>query len=356
MTSTKALAPPEMQASEPVLRTRPTATAAVQPRNEALDFTKGSLVLIMVFYHWLNYFVSVEGEIYKYLRFLTPSFIFITGFIISHVYLARHAGGDRRVYVRLLQRGVKLLLLFTVLNVLAGLVIKENYNGPALGIESFLGNLYSIYVLGNGRAIFDVLVPISYVLLLAPVVLLLSAVSRLAVHAVAVVALLLAAVANVTGTLSPNLALISIGMLGMMIGTVSIDRIEALLRHPIWIALAYAGYAAAVARWDVLFPLQILGVCLSLLLIYLLGTSWTGSGVVRQQISELGNYSLLAYIAQVAILQLLRRALAGTPLSAPELVLVFFVALAVTVAVVRIVALLRMRSTDADRLYRAVFA
>src|SRR6184192_3526731 len=57
-------------------------------RNSALDFTKGMLVLLMVLYHWLNYFVASEGDFYRYLRFVTPSFIFITGFLISNVYLS----------------------------------------------------------------------------------------------------------------------------------------------------------------------------------------------------------------------------------------------------------------------------
>ena len=30
------------------------------------DFIKGVLVLFMVFYHWLNYFVGPQGEIYVY--------------------------------------------------------------------------------------------------------------------------------------------------------------------------------------------------------------------------------------------------------------------------------------------------
>src|ERR1700726_2047192 len=61
-----------------------------QARISALDFTKGALVLIMVLYHWLNYFVASDGFFYRYLRFLTPSFIFIAGFLISNVYLSRY--------------------------------------------------------------------------------------------------------------------------------------------------------------------------------------------------------------------------------------------------------------------------
>src|SRR5580704_5753793 len=65
-------------------------------RIPALDFTKGALVLIMVLYHWLNYFVGPQADIYRYLRFLTPSFIFITGFLVSGVYLSKYSVADPR--------------------------------------------------------------------------------------------------------------------------------------------------------------------------------------------------------------------------------------------------------------------
>src|SRR5579872_386052 len=54
-------------------------------RVPALDFTKGALVLIMVLYHWMNYFIVLDWTYYRYLHFLTPSFIFITGFMISNI-------------------------------------------------------------------------------------------------------------------------------------------------------------------------------------------------------------------------------------------------------------------------------
>src|ERR1700691_3958535 len=71
-------------------------------RIPALDFTKGALVLVMVLYHWMNYFVMADGSIYKYLRFLTPSFIFITGFLISQVYLSKYQASRSHVPGRLL--------------------------------------------------------------------------------------------------------------------------------------------------------------------------------------------------------------------------------------------------------------
>src|SRR5579863_4200491 len=85
-------------------------------RIDALDFTKGALVLFMVLYHWLNYFFGPHGQYYDYLKFLTPSFIFITGFMISQIQLRRYENSGRSLPKRLFVRGLKLLALFLVLN------------------------------------------------------------------------------------------------------------------------------------------------------------------------------------------------------------------------------------------------
>lgn len=81
-------------------------------RDAAIDFTKGALVLFMVLYHWLNYFLGPHGQYYNYLRFLTPSFIFITGFMISQIHLRRYANSGRSLPKRLFIRGLKLLSAF----------------------------------------------------------------------------------------------------------------------------------------------------------------------------------------------------------------------------------------------------
>src|SRR6267154_2261480 len=82
-------------------------TANKTNRNPALDFTKGALVLIMVLYHWINYFYGPHDN--RYLRFLTPSFICITGFLISNIYLSKYDISDPRLPKRLFQRGAKIL-------------------------------------------------------------------------------------------------------------------------------------------------------------------------------------------------------------------------------------------------------
>src|SRR5215475_7529793 len=96
---------------------RAQARPGAAQRIAALDFTKGALVLIMVLYHWLNYFHGPYGDIYKYLRFLTPSFIFISGFLITNVHLSKYEITDSRLPKRLFRRGLKILAVFLALNV-----------------------------------------------------------------------------------------------------------------------------------------------------------------------------------------------------------------------------------------------
>ena len=50
-------------------------------RNAPLDFVKGLLVIAMVVYHEMNYFSTAGPEGFGHVRFVTGSFIFISGYI-----------------------------------------------------------------------------------------------------------------------------------------------------------------------------------------------------------------------------------------------------------------------------------
>ncbi|MFZ0825992.1 MAG: acyltransferase family protein [Verrucomicrobiia bacterium] len=343
------------QSSGPAMAPSPAAVRA--QRNQALDFTKGVLVLFMVLYHWINYFVSTEGYFYRYLRFITPSFIFITGFLITQVYLAKYDRGDLRVPKRLLQRGLKLLALFTLLNVGAGLVAGRNHHGPSLGLGSSAADLFHVYVSGGGQgAIFQVLVPISYLLVLCGGLLLARAWFHYSVYAVSAALFVGIFVLDLAGLLSGNLELIGIGFLAIFLGSVRTERIDGLAAHWGWILLAYLAYLVAVSIWGVVYPLQVAGVCLSLMLIYLAGTKSSGQGAVQNRILLLGRYSLLAYIVQIVVLQLLRRGMHPADLGSGMLVTSLFLATALTDITVEAVEFGRKQSTALDSLYRAVFA
>src|ERR1039458_3410046 len=73
--------------------TGPDDSSAVLPvastRIAALDWTKGALILFMVAYHAINY-SAFRPLAFRYLAFLPPSFILITGFLVGQVYAAKY--------------------------------------------------------------------------------------------------------------------------------------------------------------------------------------------------------------------------------------------------------------------------
>lgn len=341
------------------------ATKAVNPppRIAALDFTKGALVVIMVLYHWLNYFVSPQGDFYKYLRFLTPSFICISGFLISHTYLSKYAITDARLPKRLITRGLKILGVFFLLNLVIGLVLTGPAHRELFFLHMGLRNAFLTYVVGNvyvagvGRGVaFYILVPIAYLLVLCAGLLVVCRWFKYTFYATFVLFLLAILSLQRNGQSSGNLELLTIGLLGVILGYIPGAKIQQLTRFALPLAAAYLGYLVAITLWNEIFPLQIVGVCLSLAVIYLLGSKAGEPGGIRRTILLLGKYSLFAYIGQVIILQLLRRGLPYNELPIAARGVFFLAGLGLTVLCVWLVDQTRPRVPVADRLYKAVFA
>lgn len=353
----------EPQIDQPaVLRIRTSAPASL-PKNQrlpALDFTKGALVLIMVLYHWVNYFIGPQWPYYKYLRFLTPSFIFITGFMISHVYLSKYAASDPRLSKRLFTRGLKLIAIFLVLNVARNLVVPLLGTGDAIQNLPSLSNIQTIFVSGNLPAVgsklvsFPILVPIGYVLMLSAVLMHPYKTHKYIFHLTCAVLLSFILMLWCAGSYSYNLEFIAIGMLGVLTGLVPFGMVSKFGRHPYALAASYLGYLISITLWNVPFPLLIVGVVLSLIVIYSL--CGNKQGAVKNEVILLGKYSLLGYISQVAILQVLRAAFSRIDLGFSVVPISFLAAFVLTIVSVEVVDRARTRAVTVDRLYKAVFA
>src|SRR5437016_9893125 len=127
-------------------------TIASSPKTQrisALDFTKGTLVLLMVLYHWINYFIGPQWKYYQYLRFLTPSFIFITGFMISNVYLSKYETAGPRLSKRLFTRGLKLMAIFLALNVARIFIVPVLSSSVVVQNLLAFRNIFTVFVSGN---------------------------------------------------------------------------------------------------------------------------------------------------------------------------------------------------------------
>ena len=331
-------------------------------RIPALDFTKGVLVLIMVLYHWINYFIGLQWKYYPYLRFLTPSFIFITGFMISHVYLSKYSAADPRLWKRLVTRGSKLMAVFLILNLARNLVVPLLGTGSAMQGLPSLASLFAIFVSGNLPVVgtkvfsFSILVPISYLLIITGALMVPFRQYKYVFHVICLVLLVFVAILTVFGSGSYNLEFITIGMIGVLAGFLPVAKVNDVIHHPYWIAFAYLCYTVAIAVWNVPFPLLIIGVVLSLMAIYAVGAGGSEKSVVKGEIILLGKYSLLGYISQVAIIQTLTAGFHHINLGIVTLPVSFVAVLLLTVISVELVDRTRTRFASMDRLYKAVFA
>jgi len=317
----------------------------------------------MVLYHWLNYFGSPDTD-FRYLRFVTPSFIFITGFLISNVYLSKYQVTDSRLPKRLVQRGLKILGIFVFLNVIISLLFQESYNnGKILFGDVSIRNLVAIYVTGNTSvarnakaAAFSILVPISYLLLLSAGLLLVCRSCKYIFHIVCAFFLLALIALAQFGLDSAILKALMIGLMGVVCGYVPQERIDRLVKHPYTLVGAYLCYTVAITVWNAVYPLQVVGVFLSLMLLYLLGAQTGNPGSALEPIVLLGKYSLFGYIAQIAVLQLLYRSLPHINLGSAARAASFFGAFALTIVAVEVLDRARAKSTTVDGMYKAVFS
>jgi peptidoglycan/LPS O-acetylase OafA/YrhL len=322
-------------------------------RVPALDFAKGALVLIMVLYHWMNYFIRADGDVYKYLRFLTPSFIFITGFLISQVYLSKKGSSRPNVRGRLLVRGVKLLAVVGCLNI--GLITTLVRGAGSGGRFSSIAQVVMAFFLGTAPVAFSVLIPIGYLLIMAGILLPVFRRYAFIFHIACGLFLTCALLLNLVDISNGYLEIFSIGTLGISVGHLSMERVNNIVTRPAIMMLAYLLYLGAITLWNVIYPLQIVGVCLSVSLIYLLGIAYSESTHVGRLVVLLGQYSLFSYIAQIVILQLLRRGLQPFASIAGVKASAFIGCLICTTLSVVVLDRLRPKVPPINQVYTAVF-
>jgi hypothetical protein len=292
--------------------------AKARPRIEALDMTKGVLVMAMVVYHSLNY--STDYALgFKYLPFLPPSFILITGFLISRLYFTPEASRDRKVYGRLFFRGFRLFLLFTLLNVMTQIAGRRKAVATPQGLSYLFDNWYEIYGIGGGQhAAFSILLPIAYLLLLAPLLILLYRAHPLVVPLIAISLAIFCSTLSQGDDYSVNLALLSTGLIGVILGRVPDKALYLLRRYWYLPLIVYAGYVAFTHLvWQSHFD-QLLNALLALGAIFSLCAAIGASAFAGRELLIVGRYSLLAYIVQIAVLQVLTRMIGRLdPFTAP---------------------------------------
>ena len=323
-------------------------------RLDFLDAAKGFLVAVMVVYHSLNY-TSQYALSFRYLSFLPPSFIFITGFLIARVYYPRAAAGEPGLTKKLLLRSLRLLLLFVALNVVSQFVRSPAY-GRSVGVEAFFREWPHTFVLGGHRmGVFEVLLPIAYLLALAPLLLRLMHWHRLFLPLFTAAIFALCCVHEYRDTPVANLRLMSAGLIGLLAGRWLRDPAD--LGRGFWIAAAaLAAYAVFVAGRGYLYHVQLAGAIVAVVFFSGASQRMGAESWFARWMILLGQYSLLAYIVQIAILQVQSRFTGRPDPLSVEALGIFVGTLGLTTLSAVAARWVRARSALADRAYKLILA
>lgn len=270
-------------------------------RDYKLDFVKGFLVFAMVIYHSMNYFTDAPPEVYGYLRFVNGAFVFISGYIISAFYAPGVGRGFPETASRLIVRSLKLLIIFTALNLTISALALTSYKSVEFGLSGFFSNLAGIYLRGDSDAMaFRILLPISYVLMMAPLVLSLQC--RTSTLALVLITLTLGY--TWLGIHWPNLYFVLVGLAGLIAGRgfafndlVTIQNRTIALSTLIILALAMNVLSGNAATYAI-------GIFLTLKVVYDQAATLDVRGQLMHWIVMVGQYSLVAYISQIAFINL----------------------------------------------------
>jgi len=325
-------------------------------RNHAIDFAKGALVLLMVLYHWLNYFVGIEGFVYRYIRFITPSFVFLAGFLATYLMSLPQKSKSSNPGKRLILRGSKLLLVFTALNIIVMLIAPNDSYGRSRTLSSFLNNIGSIYTTGSSSiAAFWVLVPISYTLIIAGAFTNFQDRLRISLTIPTGILFIAAIVTSILGYKIPMVELLSLGLLGLIVGTALANRIQNLSSWWWFLMIAYPIHIVAITNFGAIYALQLIATCVNLWLLYLIAIKLRPTSSICRMMSLLGQYTLLGYVSQIALLQIIHLAFKKVNLGSIEIYVALFAGLASTIIVIKLTDILRHYSKAADKIYRLVF-
>jgi hypothetical protein len=281
-------------------------------RDEHLDFIKGLLVIGMVMYHVAGihtyHDITWPNTVQFYLDFVSGSWVFITGVIIAVYYGDTFSTSRGKTSVRLWIRGLKLLAIFITLNFLVSYFDLLNKNQ-----EFTLVYVYTMLVPGTGAASFEVLVGISYVLLISPFILFLGYFGYLSAAGIIIT---LVSIYTIGYKPPNNLWVVSCGAGGFLLGRLLLliiragmrEKLESLIMLAVTLiaVLAYfsAKYYLEINKYHIFVYLSgitcILGFC------YILHTLFRIPHYLNEMLLLLGRYPLVGYIWQMVLIVLWR--------------------------------------------------
>ncbi len=327
-------------------------------RRVCFDFVKGYFVLAMAIYHWLNYCIVGRTTLYRYVDYVTEGFIFFSGFLCGVVYIKRFHENKQKITGRLWIRGVKIFSLFVVLNVLVhSFWGTRGTVGSHSIVEVFLDNFFEVFVVGNDSLMaFEILLPISYLLLLCPLFFLGK---RLMLFGLVLIVGWLISVNVGLITAGYNAKALMIGFGGVCSSIVidqrSLCRTRMVDIGCICLAILYfVVFVPFVGGNGAMIKYFIINIVI-INLIIICGWLQVSSFIVSE-LALIGRFSLMLYLYQIAYLKFISSVFSIlSPTFEYGTLLVLFVLVVSSSVLCRIVDLFRRKSSMVNKIYMTVF-
>ena len=330
-------------------------------RDYVIDFTKGFLVITMVAYHTLNYFLHGYHTAYAYLGYVTQAFIFYSGFMCGTVYFSKMQIDRKAAYRRLFIRGIKLIFLFSILNVLIHATISKNINGQDMSLQVIIDHIPLIFTIGYQSAVeFPILLPIGYTLLAAVPIMILNKLKYYLLIFL-IIAFALLTILDIMPYF--NIRCLMTGIGGILSGLIYNEQKDNLSSS----FFIYAGisfllifivliipFAFDPRKYFVIYYFYINVIIYNL---RTLGSYLNPSRILTKQIIKFGQYSLFLYLAQIFILQIIRGIFNFRIESITIDHLIIFAAVNLFfIALCYLIDYLRWKILIIDKAYRSIFA
>jgi len=330
-------------------------------RDVRLDILKGFLVIGMVLFHVGTF--SIASSHLKHLaigvllNFVSGSWVFLAGYVIGFHYGPRYGAGKADVALRLVSRGLKILLLFFVINTLI------LYVGLSKSLWSLsFKHVATVLLVGGGDlSSFEILVGIGLLLIISPM--LLEVFLRFKLLSLA--CLFAFAVPGSFGVeYSPNIWMLICGACGIWIGLAFKGRTDLAVYRKRWGVIVLVILLAGLISH---FWLFYFGATRKDILIYLLGVVTVNGFIliflsryimmikmISNYMQLLGRYSLISYLWQMNIIWCLIYLSLYLKIT-PEYFRDVMVVLVLLIGSILVVDYTRRKLSWFDSLYRFIF-
>ncbi len=310
----------------------------------------------MILHHSLNYFLP-GYVLVKYVRFVTGAFVFITGFLITNIYFKKYNIHESKIYIRLFSRGLKLLLLFVILNAATSLLLNGNFRLAEPHLNGTIENLYSIFISGNYRIVdFALLLPISYCLLIMGALIFFSR-QNWSIICVSVLLLIFCSVEFfITKHGGYNLRYLTIGLCGAAFGLIPIHKFTIPVIYWVLLIFIYISHVIYLPLLPLYYPIYVSIVILNLTLFYVLGSKLDKNHILVSKVILVGKYSLFSYLFQIAFLQVLKRSHLMSSFQVNITALAFILTTIATISAAQLTEHLRKKISLIRKTYSLIFA